>query len=111
LRRDIGTRIWTTITALGAALLLSASAATRRKAGAGDFYTKGPNGEQGVQPFSMAKALDEKPEYVVFNGSVRSTVDDKAITAKALLGCSRRDRKTPPATRATRMPLAPVAAG
>jgi len=48
----------------------------------GDFYTKGLNGEQGLQPFSMVKALDEKPEYVVFNGSVGSTVGDKALTAK-----------------------------
>jgi nitrite reductase (NO-forming) len=48
----------------------------------GDFYTQGANGEQGLQPFSMAKALDEKPEYIVFNGSVGSTIGDKALTAK-----------------------------
>ena len=48
----------------------------------GEFYTKGANGEQGAQPFSMSKAIDEKPEYVVFNGSVGSTVGDKALTAK-----------------------------
>ncbi len=48
----------------------------------GDFYTQGKNGEQGLQPFSMAKVIDEKPEYVVFNGSVGSTVGDKALTAK-----------------------------
>ena len=48
----------------------------------GDFYTQGSNGEQGLQPFSMAKVIDEKPEYVVFNGSVGSTVGDKALTAK-----------------------------
>ena len=48
----------------------------------GDFYTQGANGEQGLQPFSMAKVIDEKPEYVVFNGSVGSTVGDKALTAK-----------------------------
>ena len=47
----------------------------------GDFYTRGANGDQGLQPFSMAKVIDEKPEYVVFNGSVGSTVGDKAITA------------------------------
>ena len=40
----------------------------------GDFYTQGANGEQGLQPFSMQKAIDEKPEYIVFNGSVGSTV-------------------------------------
>jgi len=48
----------------------------------GDFYTEGKNGAQGLQPFSMAKVIDEKPEYVVFNGSVGSTVGDKALTAK-----------------------------
>jgi nitrite reductase (NO-forming) len=48
----------------------------------GDFYTQGRNGDQGLQPFSMAKALDEKPEYIVFNGSVGSTVGDKALAAK-----------------------------
>ncbi len=47
-----------------------------------DFYTQGSNGEHGLQPFSMAKAIDEKPEYVVFNGSAGSTVGDKALTAK-----------------------------
>ncbi len=45
-----------------------------------DFYTKGPNGEQGQQPFSMTKAIDERPDYVVFNGSVGSTTGDKALT-------------------------------
>ena len=47
----------------------------------GDFYTKGPNGEKGLQPFSMEKAIDEKPDYVVFNGSVGSTTGDQALTA------------------------------
>jgi nitrite reductase (NO-forming) len=45
-----------------------------------DFYTKGPNGEQGLQPFSMVKAIDERPDYVVFNGAVGSTTGDKALT-------------------------------
>ncbi len=47
-----------------------------------DFYTEGKNGDQGLQPFSMAKVLDEKPDYVVFNGAVGSTVGDKALAAK-----------------------------
>jgi len=46
----------------------------------GDFYTKGANGEKGLQPFSMQKAIEEKPEYVVFNGSVGSTTGDRALT-------------------------------
>jgi nitrite reductase (NO-forming) len=45
-----------------------------------DFYTRGANGEQGLQPFSMDKAISEKPDYVVFNGSVGSTNGDKALT-------------------------------
>lgn len=48
----------------------------------GDFYTKGANGEQGLQPFSMEKAISEKPDYVVFNGAVGAMSGDKAITAK-----------------------------
>ncbi len=48
----------------------------------GDFYTKGRYGEQGLQPFSMEKAIDEKPDYVVFNGSVGSMLGEKALLAK-----------------------------
>ncbi|PKA25315.1 copper-containing nitrite reductase [Leptospira meyeri] len=47
-----------------------------------EFYTKGKNGEPGLQPFSMEKAITEIPDYVVFNGSVGSLVEDRAITAK-----------------------------
>lgn len=47
-----------------------------------EFYTKGKNGEPGLQPFSMEKAVTEIPDYVVFNGSVGSLVEDRAITAK-----------------------------
>ena len=47
-----------------------------------EFYTLGANGEPGLQPFSMEKALKEQPDYVVFNGSAGSMVGDKAITAK-----------------------------
>ena len=48
----------------------------------GDFYTKGPNGQQGLQPFSMQKAIAEKPDYVVFNGSVGALLGENALTAK-----------------------------
>jgi len=48
----------------------------------GDFYTKGKNGERGLQPFDMQKAVDENADYVVFNGSVGALTGDKAITAK-----------------------------
>lgn len=36
----------------------------------GDFYTTGKYGERGLQGFSMEKALEENPDYVVFNGAV-----------------------------------------
>ncbi|MGV3757488.1 MAG: copper-containing nitrite reductase, partial [Verrucomicrobiota bacterium] len=48
----------------------------------GDFYTAGKYGEEGLQIFDHNKAVDERPTYVVFNGSVGSLVGDKAITAK-----------------------------
>jgi len=48
----------------------------------GDFYTKGANGERGLQPFDMQKAIDEKADYVVFNGKVGALTGDNAITAK-----------------------------
>ena len=48
----------------------------------GDFYTKGKFGEEGLQPFDMEKAVDERPSYVVFNGSVGSLVGDYALKAK-----------------------------
>lgn len=48
----------------------------------GEFYTKGKNGEAGLQPFDMEKALHEDPEYVVFNGSVGALAGDHALKAK-----------------------------
>jgi nitrite reductase (NO-forming) len=47
----------------------------------GDFYTAGKFGEEGLQPFDQQKAEDEKPSYVVFNGSVGSLVGDRALKA------------------------------
>ena len=47
-----------------------------------EFYTKGPYGEAGLQPFNMEKALAEKPDYVVFNGSVGAMAGDNAVPAK-----------------------------
>jgi nitrite reductase (NO-forming) len=47
-----------------------------------EFYTEGRYGAAGLQPFSMEKALQENPDYVVFNGAVGALVDDKALTAK-----------------------------
>src|ERR1051325_7745255 len=47
----------------------------------GEFYTAGRFGDEGLQVFDQNKAVDERPAYVVFNGSVGSLVGDKAITA------------------------------
>ncbi|KAB2665857.1 MAG: nitrite reductase, copper-containing [Verrucomicrobia bacterium] len=48
----------------------------------GDFYTAGKFGEEGLQPFDQERAVDERPTYVVFNGSVNSLVGDSALQAK-----------------------------
>lgn len=48
----------------------------------GEFYTKGKNGEPGLQAFDFQKAIDEHPEYVVFNGAVGSLTGEKALQAK-----------------------------
>jgi nitrite reductase (NO-forming) len=48
----------------------------------GDFYTVGKYREKGLQPFDMQKAIDEKPTYVLFNGSEGALVGDRALTAK-----------------------------
>lgn len=48
----------------------------------GDFYTKGKFGKQGYQPFDMEKAIDERPTYVVFNGSTNSMTGENALKAK-----------------------------
>jgi len=47
----------------------------------GEVYTRGANGDTGLQPFDMQKALREQPEYVVFNGSVGSITGDNALRA------------------------------
>jgi nitrite reductase (NO-forming) len=48
----------------------------------GDFYTKGKYGEKGLQPFDEAKAIDEKPTYVLFNGRVGALTGAGALKAK-----------------------------
>ncbi len=48
----------------------------------GDFYTTGKYREKGQQPFDMEKAIDEKPTYVLFNGTEGSLTGDKALQAK-----------------------------
>jgi nitrite reductase (NO-forming) len=48
----------------------------------GDFYTTGKYREKGNQAFDMEKAIDERPTYVLFNGSEGSLTGDKALKAK-----------------------------
>ncbi len=48
----------------------------------GDFYTKGNFGDKGLQEFDMNKAIDEKPNYVVFNGNTASLLGDKELQVK-----------------------------
>lgn len=46
-----------------------------------EFYTKGKNGDKGLQPFDMEKAIKEQPEYIVFNGSTGAIAGDHALKA------------------------------
>lgn len=48
----------------------------------GEFYTSGRFGDQGLQPFSMQRALNENPEYVVFNGNVHALTGSNELKAK-----------------------------
>lgn len=48
----------------------------------GDFYTKGKFDAPGLQDFDETKALAENPDYVLFNGRVRSTTGPNALQAK-----------------------------
>jgi nitrite reductase (NO-forming) len=48
----------------------------------GDFYLQGERGQQGLRDFSLDKLLDERPDYVVFNGSVGSLADDRSLVAR-----------------------------
>jgi nitrite reductase (NO-forming) len=47
-----------------------------------EFYTAGAMGVAGLQPFDLAKAVDEEPEYVVFNGRVGALTGENAIQAE-----------------------------
>ncbi|MEO6884065.1 MAG: copper-containing nitrite reductase [Bacteroidia bacterium] len=47
-----------------------------------EVYTTGKYGDQGLQAFDMQKALLEQPNYVIFNGSVGSTIGANALHAK-----------------------------
>src|SRR5690606_38481378 len=48
----------------------------------GDFYTEGVTNEKGFQAFDVQKAIDEEPEYVVFNGRVGALTGENALSAE-----------------------------
>ena len=47
----------------------------------GDLYLEGGRGDKGLRPFSIDKMLDEKPDYVTFNGAVGSLTGDRTLKA------------------------------
>ncbi|MBI4494672.1 MAG: nitrite reductase, copper-containing [Chloroflexi bacterium] len=48
----------------------------------GDFYLQGARTDQGQREFSLDKMLDERPDFVVFNGSVGSLTKERALKAR-----------------------------
>jgi nitrite reductase (NO-forming) len=48
----------------------------------GDFYLQGQRGDTGLRAFNLTKMLDERPDYVLFNGGVGSLTGDNAFKAK-----------------------------
>jgi nitrite reductase (NO-forming) len=49
----------------------------------GELYTTGAYHAPGLQGFDMAKGIDERPTYVVFDGAEGSLMGDNALAAKA----------------------------
>jgi nitrite reductase (NO-forming) len=47
----------------------------------GDFYLQGNRGDTGLRSFDLTKMLDERPDYVLFNGSVGSLTGADAFKA------------------------------
>jgi len=48
----------------------------------GEFYTQGPYGQQGFQPFSFQKAQAATPDYVVYNGRVGALTGNGTMRIK-----------------------------
>jgi nitrite reductase (NO-forming) len=48
----------------------------------GDVYTTGDRGQAGNMELSIPKMLDERPDYVVFNGGVGNVTGANQLTAK-----------------------------
>jgi nitrite reductase (NO-forming) len=47
----------------------------------GDFYLHGQRGDEGLRAFDLNKMLDERPDYVLFNGSVGANTGANAFQA------------------------------
>ncbi len=47
----------------------------------GDFYLQGQRGDEGLRAFDLNKMLDERPDYVLFNGSVGANTGPNAFQA------------------------------
>lgn len=48
----------------------------------GELYTKGRIGKKGFQKFNSQKMIDERPEYIVFNGRTGALVKEGQLNAK-----------------------------
>jgi nitrite reductase (NO-forming) len=48
----------------------------------GDFYLQGKRGDLGHRSFSVDKMLDERPDFVVFNGSAGALTGENALKAR-----------------------------
>ena len=48
----------------------------------GELYTHGRLGKKGFQKFNSQKMLDERPEYIIFNGRTGALVGDGQLNAK-----------------------------
>jgi len=48
----------------------------------GELYTKGRLGKKGFQKFDSYKMINERPEYIVFNGRTGALVEDGQLQAK-----------------------------
>jgi copper-containing nitrite reductase len=47
----------------------------------GEIYTTEPKGKEGLQQFSTANLMDEKPQYFVFNGAVGALTEQHPMPA------------------------------
>jgi nitrite reductase (NO-forming) len=48
----------------------------------GDFYTESAPAADGTRPFSTPRMIEERPDFVVFNGSSGALIGDRALQAR-----------------------------